>query len=140
MNSVILLGRLARDPELRHTQGGTAVTNFTLAVDKGLSREKRQEFEAQGRPTADFIDIVAWGGTAELVANNLAKGLRVGVSGRIENGQYQDKDGKTVYTTSVNAFNVTMIDWKDDKSNSGPADDFGALDNFHPASNENIPF
>ncbi len=69
MNICILIGRLTRDPEIRYLQSGTAVAQFTLAVDKQLSRDKKQEFEAQGKPTADFIRIVAWGKLAENCAN-----------------------------------------------------------------------
>ena len=65
MNNTVLIGRLVRDPELRYLPGaGTANTTFTLAVDKGLSKDKKAEFEAQNKPTADFIRIVVWGKSA----------------------------------------------------------------------------
>ena len=70
MNCVILIGRLTRDPELRYIPNtGTPVATFSLAVDKQLSKEKKMELEAQGRPTADFINIVVWGKQAEHCAN-----------------------------------------------------------------------
>ena len=85
MNNVVLIGRLTRDPELRYIPNtGTAVSTFTLAVDKGLSREKKSEMELKNQPTADFINIVVWGKVAENCANFLTKGKLVGVSGRIQ--------------------------------------------------------
>ena len=109
MNNVALIGRLVRDPELRYTTSGMATASFTLAVDRRLSRQKRQEAEANNQPTADFIRIVAWGKTAELVANYMTKGRQIGVEGRIQTGSYE-KDGRRVYTTDVVANTITFID------------------------------
>lgn len=111
MNHVVLIGRLTRDPELRYLQSGTANARFTLAVDRDLSKEKKQEAEAKGQPTADFINIVAWGKTAENCANYLAKGRMVAVSGRIQTGSYEGKDGKRVYTTEIVAQNIQFLEW-----------------------------
>ena len=75
MNQAMLIGRLVKDVELRFVPGsGMAVANFTMAVDKGLNREKKAEFEAQGKPTADSIRIVVWGKSAENCSQYLAKG------------------------------------------------------------------
>ena len=75
MNSVVLIGRLTRDPELRFIPStGMAVTKFTLAVDREMSREKKQEAASQGKQTADFIGITVFGKTAEISANYLSKG------------------------------------------------------------------
>lgn len=137
MNNVNLIGRLTRDPELRYIPGsGTAVTKFSIAVDKGLSRDKKQEMESKGQPTADFINIVVWGKSAENSANYLAKGKLVGVQGRIQTGSYEDKDGKRVYTTDVVASNVEFLEWKD----KGQASDYDIPDGFHPIDNDDIPF
>lgn len=144
MNNVVLIGRLTRDPELRYIPGsGTAVSTFSLAVDKGLSREKRQEMESKNQPTADFIRIVVWGKMGENCANYLAKGRLVGVQGRIQTGSYDDKDGKKVYTTEVVANNVEFLEWGD--SNKSPDtntsnSDFGGVEGFHPTNNDDIPF
>lgn len=118
MNNVILMGRLTRDPELRYLQSGSggAVTRFTIAVDKALSKEKKQEMESRNQATADFINIVVWGKMGENCARYTQKGKRVLVSGRIQTGFYDDKDGKRVYTTDVVANNVEFIDWKDNNS------------------------
>ena len=108
MNSVCLIGRLARDPELRYAQTGTAMCRFTVAVDRRLSKQKRQEAEAAGQPTADFISCTAFGATAELIANYHRKGSQIGIEGRIQTGSYE-KDGRTIYTTDVIVNSLTFI-------------------------------
>lgn len=114
MNNVVLIGRLTRDPELRYTaQTSNAMCTFTLAVDRNMSKDKRQEAEAKGQPTADFIRIVAWGKTAELCGNYLQKGLQTAVQGRIQTGSYTNKEGQRVYTTDVVADRVNFIEWPD---------------------------
>lgn len=116
MNNVVLIGRLVRDPELRFISGtGTAVTNFTLAVDKNLSREKKQQFESQGKPTADFIRIVVWGKQGENCANYLAKGRLVAVNGSLQTGSYE-KNGVRHYTTDVIANRVEFLEWGESQS------------------------
>ncbi|NLK43600.1 MAG: single-stranded DNA-binding protein [Tissierellia bacterium] len=142
MNHVVLIGRLTRDPELRYLQNGTPVARFALAVDKGLSREKKQEMEARNQPTADFINIVVWGKTAENCANYLAKGRLVAVQGRIQSGSYE-KDGRRIYTTEVVANQVEFLEWGDTNRKQGFDDsglDFGDIEGFHPTDNDDIPF
>jgi single-strand DNA-binding protein len=134
MNSVNLIGRLVRDPEIRFLSSGTAVANFTLAIDKQVSKEKKQEMESKGEATADFINIVVWGKMGENSANYLAKGRLVGVTGRLQSGKYE-KDGRTVYTTDVIANQVEFLEWGDKKENKEPAQDFKPID-----TNEDIPF
>lgn len=113
MNNCVLIGRLTRDPEMRVLQNGTATTRFTVAVDRALSKEKKQEAEAIGQPTADFPQVVVWGKQAEHCANYLTKGRLVAVQGRITTGSYEDKDGKRVYTTDITAHNVQFLDFGD---------------------------
>lgn len=137
MNHVVLIGRLTRDPELRYLQSGTANARFTLAVDRDLSKEKKQEAEAKGQPTADFINIVAWGKTAENCANYLAKGRMVAVSGRIQTGSYEGKDGKRVYTTDVVAQNVQFLEWGDRKDKVTSDD---RKMEFEDAGSDHFPF
>lgn len=143
MNNVILMGRLTRDPELRYFQGGSgrSVTRFTIAVDKQLSRERKQEMESKNQPTADFINIVAWDKLGENCAKFTQKGKRVLVTGRIQTGSYDDKDGKRVYTTDVVANNVEFIDWKDSPStfsgNQGAYNNSNNNYNNAPESNSN---
>lgn len=115
MNKVLLIGRLTRDPELRYTQANQAVCTFTLAVDKRLSRERREEAEAANRPTADFPRITVWGRQAENASRYLFKGSQCAVEGRIQTGSYQDREtGKTVYTTDVVAENVEFLGSRSD--------------------------
>ena len=109
MNKVILIGRLVRDPELKYTQSNQAVCKFTLAVDKNLSKDKREDAEAAGRPTADFPRVVVWGKAGENASRYLFKGSQCAVDGRIQTGSYQDKDGKTIYTTDVIADRVEFL-------------------------------
>ena len=86
LNTISLMGRLTRDPELRRTQSGTAVTSFTLAVDRDFK-------SADGTKETDFIDVVAWKGTAEMVAKYLSKGRMAVVKGRLQLRDWQDKEG-----------------------------------------------
>ena len=108
MNSVILIGRLTRDPELRYTSGSQmAVAKFSLAVDRPVRSGKERE--------ADFPRITVFGKQAENCERYLSKGRMVGIQGRLQTGSYQDKDGKTVYTTDVIADRVEFLEWGDRK-------------------------
>ena len=102
MNSVILIGRLARDPELSYTPNTqTAVCRFTIAVDR-----PRRQGEDQG---ADFIRITVWGRQGETCDRYLSKGRQVAVMGRIQTGSYKNREGVTVYTTDVVADRVEFL-------------------------------
>ncbi len=119
MNSVNLIGHLTRDPELRYTQSQQAVCSFTLAVDKGLSKDRREELESAGKPTADFPRIMVWGKQAENVSRYLSKGSQCGVIGRIQTGSYQDREsGKTIYTTDIIADRVEFLSGQNNAQNS----------------------
>ena len=95
MNKVILMGRLTRDPEVRYSSGANsmAVARFTLAVDRRFRRE--------GEASADFINCVSFGKTAEFAEKYFRQGLKVLVTGRIQTGSYTNRDGQKVYTTDV---------------------------------------
>ena len=108
MNCVSLIGRLVRDPELRYAQTGTAMCRFTIAVDRRMSKQKRQEAQANNQPTADFISCTAFGATAELIANYHKKGSQIGVEGRIQTGSYE-REGRTIYTTDVVVNAISFI-------------------------------
>ncbi|MGM0379975.1 MAG: single-stranded DNA-binding protein [Bacillota bacterium] len=145
MNNVSLIGRLTRDPELKYIPGsGTAVANFTLAVDRGLSKSKKQELEQQGKPTADFIRIVVWGKQAENCANYLAKGRLVAVNGSIRTSTSKDDSGKTNYYTDVNAYRVEFLEWGNDQKNSSSQnksnDDIDPDDFKSVEEDDDIPF
>lgn len=112
LNRVILIGRLTRDPELRYTPAGVAVTQFTLAVDRPFSSN-------QGQRDADFIPIVTWRQLAETCANYLRKGRLTAVEGRIQVRNYDNNEGRRVYVTEVIADNVRFLE----SANSGNRDD-----------------
>jgi len=104
VNKVILIGNLGRDPELRYTQGGQAVANFTLATtenwtNKGGEREERTEWHR----------IVAWGRTAELCAQYLAKGRTVYIEGRLQTREWENKEGQKQRTTEINAQTIQFL-------------------------------
>jgi len=131
VNNVALIGRLTKDPELRFISGsGMAVAQFTLAVDKNLSREKKQQFEQQNKPTADFIRIVVWGKQAENCANYLEKGKKVAIQGSISVTSYKSNTGETRYSTDVVANNVEFIEWGDKRQPGAPQQQQKPAGNF----------
>ena len=138
MNSVSLIGRLTRDPEVRYSAGSqTAVAKFTLAVNRTFTRE--------GEPDADFIGITCFGKTAELVERYMSKGRQVGVTGRIQTGSYE-KDGRKVYTTDVIADRVEFLDRGNASSESSAASDVSdpfddqVPTGFAKLTDDDIPF
>lgn len=102
LNRSILIGRLTKDPEMRYTPAGVAVTQFTLAVDRPVAAGKEKE--------ADFINIVTWRQLAETCANYLRKGRLTAVEGRIQVRNYDNNEGKRVYVTEVIADNVRFLE------------------------------
>ena len=110
LNKIILMGRLTRDPELRHTQSGTSVASFTLAVDRN-GKEK----------TTDFIDCVAWKSTADFVSSYFTKGRMAVVEGRLQIREWTDKNGYKRRTAEVIADNVYFGDSKKDEGQVKPA-------------------
>jgi single-strand DNA-binding protein len=103
LNTVVLIGRLTRDPELRYTQSGKAVTTVRLAVDRGTTNP-------QGERETDFIDIVVWDKQAETVANYLQKGRLVAVQGRLQIRQYETQEGQKREKAEVVANTVRFLD------------------------------
>lgn len=95
MNKVILMGRLTRDPDIRYSAGesSTAVARYTLAVDRRFKRD--------GEATADFINCVAFGRSAEFAEKYLRQGIKIAITGRIQTGSYTNREGVKVYTTDV---------------------------------------
>jgi single-strand DNA-binding protein len=135
MNKVILIGRLTKDPDLRFTPGaGTAVATFSLAVDRRIKKE--------GQAEVDYINCVAFGKTAEIMAQYLAKGRLVGVSGSIRTGSYEAKDGSKRYTTDVYVEEFQFLE-KGNKPASGNNTGFGAdtyESDMTPVDDGDIPF
>jgi len=113
MNKVIVVGRLTRDPEVRYTQAGKAVASFSVAVDSGFGDNKR----------ADFIPVVVWDKLAEVCGNNLTKGRRVLVEGRLQIRDYEDKDGQKRRAAEIIAQNIEFLDTKKDGQQTTPKAD-----------------
>ena len=142
MNSVVLIGRLVKEPELRYIQGSdNAYCRFTLAVDKGMSKEKKQEAELNNRPTADFINIVVWGRQAENCQKYLQKGRNVAIQGRLQSGSYTAQDGTRRFVTEVWAERVQFIDWGEKDEKEKEDDPFSGWDlGLTEAKDEEVPF
>ena len=135
MNSVSLVGRLTADPEVRYTQGGASIANFTIAVDR--------KYKKEGGPDADFPRINAFGKTAEFIEKYFSKGMRIGITGRVQTGSYTDKDGRKVYTTDVVAENVEFVERKadgpTDQNKTGRVDENG-FEDIPEGIDEELPF
>lgn len=142
MNNVVLIGRITRDVELKFIPStGLAVAKFNLAVDRGLYGEKKQEAEAKGLPTADFINITVFGKSAENCANYLNKGNKCAIQGRISTGSYTTQTGEKRYTTEVIADKVEFLESKADRQ-AKPQESFDDFpDAFEPVDDfSEIPF
>ena len=127
LNKIILMGRLTRDPELRRTGTGTAVTSFSLAVDR--------DFKSQsGEKETDFIDIVAWRSTAEFVSKYFTKGRMAVVEGRLQIRDWTDKDGGKSRSAEVVADNVYFGDSKRDGGDSSGYSAAPAYKNAAPSN------
>lgn len=140
MNKVILMGRLTRDPEVRYTS-----TNNTLIASFGLAVNRRFAKEGEERQ-ADFINIVAWDKTGEFCSKYFKKGQQVGIIGRIQTRNYDDKDGKKVYVTEVIAEEAYFADSKKEENNpfgtvpqSNPFAQ-GQSNEFKPVTDDDLPF
>jgi single-strand DNA-binding protein len=115
VNKAILVGNLGRDPELRYTQNGQAVVNFTLATSETWTDKSGERVER-----TEWHRIVVWGKTGEMCAQYLSKGRTVYVEGRIQTREWEDKDGNKRYTTEINAQTVNFIGPRTGGGNDGP--------------------
>ena len=141
LNKIIIMGRLTRDPELRRTGSGTAVTSFSLACDR--------DFKSQiGDKETDFIEVVAWKNTAEFASKYFSKGRMAVVEGRLQIRDWTDKAGNKRTTAEVVADSVYFADSKRSESNDNQRENFNALsgrlsDDFVAALNDDtseLPF
>ena len=144
VNKVILLGNLGRDPELRYTQGGQAVANFTLATSENWNDKNGERVER-----TEWHRVVVWGRVAELCSQYLSKGRSVYLEGRIQTREWEDKEGQKRYTTEVNAQTVQFLGNNRGESSEAsgggntqsetmPADSTGG--GGPPAAGDDIPF
>ena len=106
MNQIVIMGRLTRDPELRHTPNGVAVASFSLAVDRGYTPKDGSERQT------DFIDVVAWRNTGEFVSKYFVKGQMAAVTGRLQIRDWTDKDGNKRKSAEVVADNIYFTESK----------------------------
>lgn len=121
LNNVSVMGRFTKDPELRRTTSGTAVVSFTLAVDR--------DFKGQnGERETDFLNCVAWRGTAEFIANHFTKGSLASVSGRLQNRNFETTNGEKRTVTEIIAENIYFGGAKKESNEFEPADDFMPAD------------
>ena len=104
MNKVVLIGRLSREPELRHTTSGTPVCQINIAINRPVAQDKE--------PETDFINVVLWNKQAENVAKYVTKGGQVAVEGRIQTRSYENNEGKKTFVTEVIASNVEFLQTK----------------------------
>ena len=141
VNTVVLLGRLTKDPDVRYTAtNNTLVASFTLAVSR---RFVKQGEERQ----ADFIPIVVWGKTGEFVSKYFKKGMQVSVVGRIQTRSWDDQNGQKRYTTEVIADEVGFAEGRrDDNNSSGVTETFGSIadvestNEFSAITDDDLPF
>lgn len=110
LNRWVGVGRITKDPDLRKTASGTSVVSFILACNRRVKQE--------GQPDADFISCVAWNKTADFMSQYVKKGTLLGVEGRIQTRNYDDKNGKRVYITEVVAESVQFLESKKDAANT----------------------
>ena len=135
MNNVSLMGRLTRDPEVRYS-ANTQLANarFSVAVDRKLSKEKRMEAENNNQPTADFINCVAFGRTAEIIGQYFRKGNKIAITGHIQTGSYENQQGQRIYTTDVIVDQFDFVE----SANTKNRDNFDNNLNTEPESE--LPF
>lgn len=135
LNKVILIGRLVADPQLRYTQSGTAVTSFTLAVDRSFTNQS-------GEREADFIDIVTWRKQAETCANHLNKGRLVAVEGRLQVRSYDDQNGIRRKAAEIVADQVRFLDKANQQQSAQGQQSSGEQDqaNSSEPGFDDIPF
>lgn len=137
INRVVLVGRLTRDPEMKYTQSGIAVTRFTLACDRPFTGQ-------DGKREADFIDCTVWRKQAENVAQYLKKGSLAGVEGRLQISSYEDKDGQRRYRAEVVADSVRFLESKKDSASatqaSAPKQEAPAGFGADPFAGNEVPF
>lgn len=139
MNKVLIMGRLTRDPEVRHTQGenAMAIARYTLAVDRKYNRTEEA--------AADFISCVAFGKSGEFAEKYFRKGMKIAISGRIQTGSYTNKEGVKVYTTDVVVEEQEFAESKNSSNvngNSSAADSAGSdgFINIPDGIDEELPF
>lgn len=136
MNNVSLIGRLSKDIDVRYSQNSsnnTAIARTSIAVDRKIKRD--------GEPTADFINVIAFGKTAEFIEKYFSKGMRIGVRGHIQTGSYTNKDGVKVYTTDVIVDECEFVESKNNQNNgAGSQTSADGFVNVPDGIDDELPF
>lgn len=109
MNRCDFIVRLTADPVLTFSQSGTAICKFNGAVDRKLSKDKKAELQQRGEPTSDFPRFLAFGKVAEVIANNVSKGMQIGLETRFQSGSFTAQDGTKVYTNDFVVEQITFV-------------------------------
>lgn len=130
LNNVTIMGRLTKDPELRYTNSGSAVTTFSIAVDRDFK-------DGNGETPTDFLDVVAWKGTAEFISRHFAKGRVIVAGGRLQTRNWEDKDGNKRRTVEIVADRVYFGDSRPNNSAQGTS---GQMFNEITADEGELPF
>ena len=145
INNVVLVGRLTKDIDLKYTGSGTAVGTFNLAVNRNFT-------DQNGEKKSDFVNCVIWRKSAENMANFTRKGSLVGITGRIQTRNYENKEGQRVYVTEVVAENFALLESKKDGASNGqtgqsnnrsshqPSDPFSSHSESIDISDDDLPF
>lgn len=120
MNRCDFIVRLTADPVLTFSQGGMAICKFNGAVDKKLSKDKKSELQQKGEPVADFPRFLAFGKVAEVIGNNLSKGMQVGLETRFQSGSFTAQDGTKVYTNEFVVEQITFVGNKQENAHREP--------------------
>ena len=141
VNKVILVGNLGRDPEMRHTQNGRAVANFTLATN-----ERWKDRDGQQQERTEWHRIVLWDRLAEISTEYLSKGRQVYIEGRLQTREWEDRDGNKRYTTEIVATNMQMLGRRGEGGYDAPSPQGSGPSDVPPAGNDgsgggsDIPF
>lgn len=136
MNVVSIMGRIVATPELRKTQSGISVTNFTIANERDFQNKGEEK-------QTDFIEVVAWRNTAEFLCKYFVKGQLIGLNGRLQTKNYQDKEGNKRKAYEVLADNVYFAEGKKNSNNSEPTVEYsqGDTEDFTEISDDqDLPF
>ncbi|MGL4282751.1 single-stranded DNA-binding protein [Eubacterium aggregans] len=131
MNKVMLVGRLARDPELRTTGTGKSVCSFSVAVDR--------RFKQEGQPTADFFTVTAWERQAEIINQYFGKGRQIALSGRLQSRSYDAKDGSKRYVTEVVLEEFDFIGGRSEQGGGASDGGYGGNAGFSGGCYNNAP-
>lgn len=135
MNSVALVGRMVADAEMKYGKEGTTIAGFRVAVQR--------KFKKEGQPEADFITCKAFEKTADFIEKYFKKGMKIGLTGSIQTGSYQNKEGKTVYTTEVMVDNVEFVESKaaqEEPKGSMPKPNYEDFMSIPDNIDEELPF